>query len=210
MPSKYLNPLVVTAILLSWIAATECLESAYAHDQSCGVTYQGISDDGVDIFYGIHYAQDTGGANRFKPPVPYVPPQGSQIDATNAGPSCPQPKGDSLAPLYLSNVTNISEDCLRLNVYRPAGTAPDAKLPVFVYVHGGSFYVASKDDIVVQPEGLIRRSVEIGIPMIQVNINYRLGGILLERLIRLIADKSQFSGSHRTKHWSLKVVRMQA
>jgi len=32
----------------------------------------------------------------------------------------------------------MSEDCLYLNVWRPEGTSPDAKLPVLVYVHGGS------------------------------------------------------------------------
>lgn len=154
-----------------------CLQPASAYDQTCNVTYQGVSKLGVDYFFGLHYGEDTGGARRFKPPIPYVPKHGSAVDATIAGPACPQPKGDSFTPLYISNVTEISEDCLHLNVYRPHGTKADAKLTVFVYIHGGSFYVGSKDDLVVQPEGLIRRSVDIGIPMIQVNINYRLGGM---------------------------------
>lgn len=32
-----------------------------------------------------------------------------------------------------------SEDCLKLNVYRPTGTHSHAKLPVVVWVYGGSF-----------------------------------------------------------------------
>jgi carboxylesterase type B len=64
-------------------------------------------------------------------------------------------------------------------VYRPEGTSPDAKLPVLLYIHGGSFWIGSKDELVIQPGGLIKRSVDIGIPMMSVTINYRLGGKLL-------------------------------
>ena len=165
-------------VLLCQAVVSQCLTPATVHDPTCDVTYNGVSEHGIETFFGIPYAQDTSGANRFKPPVPHVPKSGSTVAATNAGPSCPQPKGDPFTPLYISNVTNISEDCLHLNVYRPEGTKADAKLPVFVYIHGGSFYIGSKDDLVVQPGGLIKRSVDIGIPMMQVNINYRLGGTL--------------------------------
>lgn len=172
-----LTALRVAPALLWQALVAQCLTPATVHDPTCDVTYNGVSEHGVETFFGIHYAQDTSGSNRFRPPVPYVPETGSTVDATNAGPACPQPKGDPFTPLYISNVTDISEDCLHLNVYRPAGTSADAKLPVFVYIHGGSFYIGSKDDLVVQPGGLIKRSVDIGIPMMQVNINYRLGGM---------------------------------
>jgi carboxylesterase type B len=167
-------------LLLCQAITTQCLQPAYVHDPTCDVTYQGVCEHGIETFYSIHYGQDTSGTNRFKPPVPYVPTQGSKIDATNAGPACPQPKGDSFKPLYLSNVTDVSEDCLHLNVYRPEGTSPDAKLPVLLYIHGGSFWIGSKDELVIQPGGLIKRSVDIGIPMMSVTINYRLGGKLLQ------------------------------
>lgn len=44
-----------------------------------------------------------------------------------------------------------------------------------VYIHGGSFIAASKDDPVSQPGGLILESVANGQPVIHVSINYRLG-----------------------------------
>lgn len=175
------NKVLPVATLLVCLATYSfALEAAAVHHKTWQVMYRGVAGDGVDYFYGIHYAESTGGANRFKPPVPHTPERGSAIDATKAGPACPQPKGDPFTPLYLSNVTDISEDCLHLNVYRPQGTKANAKLPVFVYIHGGSFYIGSKDDLVIQPGGLIKRSKEIGIPMIQVNINYRLGGMPIQ------------------------------
>ena len=169
--------LVRSVALLSCHAiVSDCLTPAFVHDPTCDVTYNGVSEHGIETFFGIHYGQDTGGANRFKPPKFYVPKSGSTIDATNAGPACPQPKGDSFKPLYLSNVTDVSEDCLHLNVYRPAGTKPNAKLPVLLFIHGGSFWIGSKDELVTQPGGLIKRSVDLGIPLMYVSINYRLGG----------------------------------
>ena len=36
-----------------------------------------------------------------------------------------------------------SEDCLFLNVWRPAAAAPEAKLPVMVWIHGGAFVFGS-------------------------------------------------------------------
>lgn len=32
-----------------------------------------------------------------------------------------------------------SEDCLTVNVFRPANMADDERLPVSVYIHGGAF-----------------------------------------------------------------------
>ena len=176
MKPKHRQAPLLALLLLGQAIVTNCLTPAYAHDPTCYVTYQGVCEHGIETFYSIRYGQDTSGANRFKPPLPYTPAKGSKIDATNAGPACPQPKGDSFKPLYLSNVTDVSEDCLHLNVYRPEGTSPDAKLPVMLYIHGGSFWIGSKDELVIQPGGLIKRSVEIGIPMMSVTINYRLGG----------------------------------
>ena len=167
---------LLSLLLLCQTILSTALKPAHVHDPTCDVTYQGVSEHGIETFYSIHYGQDTSGANRFKPPIPYIPAKGSHIDATTAGPACPQPKGDSFKPLYLSIVTDISEDCLHLNVYRPEGTSPDAKLPVLLYIHGGSFWIGSKDELVIQPGGLIKRSVDIGIPMMSVTINYRLGG----------------------------------
>uniref|UniRef100_UPI003AAEE164 fatty acyl-CoA hydrolase precursor, medium chain-like n=1 Tax=Centroberyx gerrardi TaxID=166262 RepID=UPI003AAEE164 len=37
----------------------------------------------------------------------------------------------------IAEVPDVSEDCLYLNIYTPANAAPDANLPVMVWIHGG-------------------------------------------------------------------------
>src|ERR1019366_10325271 len=64
------------------------------------------------------------------------------------------------------------EDCLFLNVYKPANAKPDVKLPVMVWIHGGSFtggssmggFGANHDGTEFARQGVIT-----------VTINYRLG-----------------------------------
>ncbi|GAB1731204.1 hypothetical protein NU195Hw_g621t1 [Hortaea werneckii] len=162
-----------TALLLAIRLVTASAPTAY--DCSADVTYTGTYRSGVEAFLSIPYAQDTGGEHRFKPPRPYVPTPGTEISATVAGPTCPQQKGAPFAPLFLQNVTNVSENCLHLNIERPNGTHPHAKLPVMVFIHGGSFIIGSKDEPVSQPPELILQSVANGLPVLVVEINYRLG-----------------------------------
>ena len=97
------------------------------------VNYKGVYLEGVESFLGIRFAEDASGSNRFKPPIPHVPLKGDTIAANNPGPACMQDKVN----LGLSYVNKTSEDCLRLNVWRPNGTRHDAKLPVLVYIYGG-------------------------------------------------------------------------
>lgn len=106
------------------------------------VTYKGLQTDQVESFVGIRYAHDTGGVNRFKPPIPYIPRPNSVIQATKTGPACPQPTyldPDSVFGLFGPGTvpTDISEDCLRLNVWRPKGTREGDDLPVLLFIHGG-------------------------------------------------------------------------
>ncbi|EME83043.1 uncharacterized protein MYCFIDRAFT_80609 [Pseudocercospora fijiensis CIRAD86] len=140
-----------------------------------GVTYHGLHRNQIEAFLGIQYAENTGGENRFRSPIPYKHSNGSIVKAAKPGSACPQDEGLTLIPLYLGNYTDISEDCLRLNVFRPNGTNEGDRLSVMVYIHGGSFYGASKDDPNSQPAGLILNSVANGHPVIQVQLNSRLG-----------------------------------
>lgn len=168
-----------TALLLSIPAAIVAAAKHHASHRPTanlnGVTYNGLYREEVEFFWGVQYGQDTGGANRFKPPKTFEPEHGCTIEATSAGAACPQKLGTNSLPLYLGNITEISEDCLRLNIARPNGTAASSNLPVMVYIHGGSFVTASKDEPASQPGGLIEQSVKIGRPIMHVALNYRLG-----------------------------------
>lgn len=140
------------------------------------VTYRGIHRNDIEVFLNIPYGKDTGGNNRFKPPRPHIPAPGSIINADSYGPACPQALGGWIVPLSLTNVTEISEDCLNLNIARPKATKPHDGFPVMVYIHGGSFWAGSNQEITTAPDGLILESVKNGYPVIHVVMNYRLGG----------------------------------
>ena len=74
---------------------------------------------------GIRYAS----ANRFEHSKLFEPSE-KLIDATSFGDICPQAGNEGIAQ---------SEDCLSLNIWRPAGISEQKELPVYVFIHGGSF-----------------------------------------------------------------------
>lgn len=93
------------------------------------VTYSGLYRSGVEGFVGIRFAEDTSNEKRLKAPVPFLPPPNSHIDATEPGTACPQSTEKGVV---------ISEDCLKLNVWRPANTTCGSKLSVLVWIYGGN------------------------------------------------------------------------
>ncbi|OBT56471.1 hypothetical protein VE04_02954 [Pseudogymnoascus sp. 24MN13] len=164
---------VVVALLYSGVAVATTTPRVV--DIKRDVTYAGLERNGIEVFLNIPYGQDTGGANRFKPPKPYVAAAGSTIEAKSYGPSCPQQLGNWTPPISLGNITNISEDCLNLNIARPKGACAGDKLPVMVYIHGGSFWAGDNHDPTILPDGMILESEKNGLPIIHVALNYRLG-----------------------------------
>jgi acetylcholinesterase len=97
-------------------------------------TYLGVSNEhyNQEFFLGIPYAQPPTGSLRFAPPQPIDESWDEARDATEYGNICFGYGADTAA------LTNpISEDCLTLNVVRPAGTQPGDDLPVAIWVHGG-------------------------------------------------------------------------
>ena len=97
---------------------------------------------GIYHFLGIPYGADTSGANRFMPPQPPKP----WTDAYPAvwwGNSAPQNMDNRYGNKYASfrdhwNYDDVSEDCLRINVFTPA-INDGKKRPVMFWIHGGGF-----------------------------------------------------------------------
>jgi len=166
----------VVSIALLCIRAANATSPVQAVDKQNQVTYHGLRRNDVEVFLGIPYGQNTGGENRFKPPKLSVPARGSTVTATAYGPACPQPLGQLGLPIALGNITEISEDCLNLNVARPKATRAGDRLPVMVYIHGGGFWFGSNAEPTTSPDGLVLESVRSGLPVIHVAMNYRLGG----------------------------------
>jgi len=123
---------------------------------------RGVTEGDVDIFRGIPFAAPPVGEYRWRPPQPVVPWEGV-LDATSFGPTCAQ-GGWGTAPGTIAR--GSSEDCLYLNIWRPAGAALKAKLPVMVWIHGGGFTGGSGN---TSGDGFARQGV------ILVSMNYRLG-----------------------------------
>ncbi|KAL1835014.1 hypothetical protein VTK73DRAFT_6464 [Phialemonium thermophilum] len=70
----------------------------------------------------------------------------------------------------------MGEDCLTLDVVRPAGARPGDDLPVFVWIYGGGFKAGGSADPRYNASFLVRNAAEMGKPILAVMPNYRTMG----------------------------------
>jgi carboxylesterase type B len=160
-------------VLLGSTKQAQCVPTA--HDTKNEITYKGLERNGIEIFLNVTYGQDTGGAQRFKAPKAYKPASGSTIMAQTYGAACPQQNSSDNGALSDAGPALISEDCLNLNVARPNNTKAGDGLPVMVWIYGGSFWQGSNSEAAEAPDGLILESIENGLPVLHVAMNYRIG-----------------------------------
>jgi para-nitrobenzyl esterase len=122
----------------------------------------------VWAFSGIPYAASPAGQGRWRPPRPPETWAGIR-DCDRFGPVAPQT--ENLIELTLGRDPElISEDCLTLNIWTPA--TDDARRPVMVWIHGGSFLTGSGSGGLYRG-GMLAREGDVVI----VTINYRLGAL---------------------------------
>lgn len=68
----------------------------------------------------------------------------------------------------------MSEDCLYLNIIRPAGITNTSDLPVAIWIHGGGFTKGGGSDKRYNYTYAVDQAVQMGKPFIGITINYRL------------------------------------
>ncbi len=140
-----------------------------------------VAASGTQEWLGIPYAKPPVGALRWMPPEPVAAWTGVR-PARQFGASCAQggrffsPAPDN-APFSLAVRDGFgkpvgSEDCLTLNIWRPAQAAGGAaaKLPVIVFIHGGSNISGYTADPLYNGRLLAAKANAV-----VVTVNYRLG-----------------------------------
>lgn len=127
-------------------------------------TLAGARSADVERFLGIPFAAAPSGPLRWRPPQPAAAWPGQRA-AVAFGNDCVQnrPQWDRM-----SSDLPLGEDCLYLNVWRPAQRA-EAALPVMVWIHGGGFVMGSSGTPVLDGSAIARRGIVV------VSFNYRLG-----------------------------------
>ncbi|KAF8890724.1 Carboxylesterase [Infundibulicybe gibba] len=119
-------------MLISLLSLWLTLASAAPQVKLGGTTLIGsdFTASGVEFFGAIPFAKTPIGNLRFQPPVLTTTLSGPTLDASNFGAGCLQ---TDLPPNL------VSEDCLTLNIFRPAGLPANASLPVLFWIYGGAF-----------------------------------------------------------------------
>ena len=134
---------------------------------------QGSVTNGVASFLGMPFAQPPVGALRWTDPQPASPWSGVR-NATQYSAYCPQGFSEIGAGGGV-------EDCLYINVQKPANALPGANLPVMFWIYGGGLLTGSG----LEYDGT--SMVNTG-NVIYVTFNYRLGYLGFLALSALTAE----------------------
>ncbi|VDP66600.1 unnamed protein product [Echinostoma caproni] len=133
----------------------------------------GGSPVNVDHFLGIPFAKPPVNTLRFADPVKHQGWSGTKY-TVSLPPTCWQylflgfDQANPGARMWANN-TEMSEDCLYLNVWRPTGTGT-TKLPVMVWVYGGGYTTGTSTIEVYNGQYLAAKH-----KIIIVSMQYRLG-----------------------------------
>jgi para-nitrobenzyl esterase len=126
-------------------------------------------DASITSFKGIPFAAPPVGDLRWRAPKPVKLWQGVR-QADRFGDSCVQNIVAELKPWTYEFMTHtdVSEDCLFVNVWTGAKSAGE-KRPVYVYIYGGANTSGSGAVPVYDGEGLAKKGIVV------VTVNYRVG-----------------------------------
>lgn len=150
-----LRPLFIamTAAFVLWIALWAFASANTITINTPAGSIVGVQGSKTENFKGIPFAEPPVGPLRFRHPV-RLNKTLDNFDATSYAPACPQFLTQTPGPEapYLQRVASIvtdnplfkkalkiSEDCLNLNVIRPAGIKAGDNVPVLVWIYGGGY-----------------------------------------------------------------------
>ncbi|MGC7094270.1 carboxylesterase family protein [Amycolatopsis lurida] len=125
----------------------------------------GRVDEDVVRVRGVPYAT----AERFGVPEP-VPPFTEPFAAFDRAPAPPQHRSELLTRLIGDDDLGDGEPCQRLSITAPADVADGERLPVLVWIHGGSYVTGAGDLHVYDPRSLVAEQ-----RVVVVTVTYRLG-----------------------------------
>lgn len=178
-----LAPLIISFALGA--LAAPVADSSRPSVQAQKGTFIGSSEMDIDTFNAIPFAQPPVGPLRLKPPQPITKSLGT-VDLPSSAVACPQMhvtpfNTTGLPPSTQGNLSELSasalpssEDCLTLNVQRPANLPKDAKLPVIFWIFGGGNEIGAS--AIYDGSLIINSSKALNEPVIFVAVNYRLSG----------------------------------
>ncbi|KJZ77224.1 hypothetical protein HIM_03545 [Hirsutella minnesotensis 3608] len=178
---------------------------------------KGSTKSNVDYFNAIPFADPPVGSLRLKPPRKPTKNLG-EFDGTGIAPACPQmgvtetneEKSikdtilSSLKDSALSGASHLAttalslpafdkiypgqEDCLTLNIQRPAGTKAGDKLPVLFWIFGGAFQGGGSNSY--DAVNMLASAQQQGQPFVFVAINHRVAGFGFMPGKEILADGS--------------------
>jgi para-nitrobenzyl esterase len=173
------------------IAAAALLVTTLAHAQVrdadvTGGKVTGVAANGIVSFKGIPFAEPPVGTLRWRAPQPVKPWTGVR-DGSKWGPACMQ---DPMFPqIFGAPMTELSEDCLYLNVWTPAKAAGD-RLPVMVWIYGGGFVGGQTSVPLYDGTKLAEKGVVL------VSVAYRLGAFGFLAHPELSRESGKGSGNY--------------
>lgn len=155
---------------------------------------RGYQLNGVYTFLGVPYGANTAGKNRFMPPQKPEKWDGIK-DCLWWGNTAPQIMDNRYANVHYSfadhwNYDDVSEDCLKLNVWTK-GIADGKKRPVLVWLHGGGFTNGNG----IEQDGYHGENLAKTDEIVFVSINHRLGPLGFTDLSGVGGDAFSASGN---------------
>jgi len=155
---------------------------------------RGFKMKDIYTFLGVPYGANTGGKNRFMPPQK-PDPWKEIFPAVYWGNSAPQNLENFYANRYLAftddwHYDDVSEDCLRINVWTP-GVSDGKKRAVLFWIHGGGF---TSGNAIEHPEYHGENFSRLG-DVVYCSINHRLGPLGFTNLAEVGGGKYAASGN---------------